>query len=115
MSLFDWCRDTVTVQRAPLVEERGSVIPDWDHAAEHEETGCSVQPAGASLSITGGLRVENREIRWDLWVPLDADIRSSDRVIVDGAPYRIINGVLPERGPTGMIDHRYMQLADWKG
>ena len=114
MSLFDWCRDTLTVERAPLVEERGSMIRDWEHAEPHTIDGCELQPGGMQLSADG-TRVENRTVRWDVWLPPDADIEPSDRILIDGRPYAVEDGVQPWRGPTGMIDHLHMQLVDWKG
>lgn len=114
MSLFDWCRDTLTVERAPLVEERGNPVYEWGTAVTHDIPGCSLQPGGMALT-TDGLRVANREIRYEAWLPPDADIQPTDRVIIHGRPYLIADGVQEWRGVDGMIDHLHIQLADWRG
>lgn len=114
MSLFDWCHDTLTVERAPLTEERGSMIRDWGTAVTHDIPDCELQPAGMTLNPDGS-RVDNRDIRYDAWLPPDADIEDTDRVIIHGRPYVIIDGIHQWKGPTGLIDHLHVQLADWKG
>lgn len=114
MSLFDWCRDTLSVERADLRMERGSFIRDWSTAEPHDIPGCEIQPGGMQLN-TDGLRVENRTIRYDVWLPPDADILPSDRVVIDGEHYAIADGVQRWKGPTGRIDHLHIQLVDWKG
>ena len=50
MALPSWVNDTVTRIRAGTIEERGTIYPDWDHVNELDISGCSMQPAGTSLS-----------------------------------------------------------------
>ena len=44
MALPSFCRETVTVLRAPLVDQRGTKVRDWSQATEHFVTGSSRPP-----------------------------------------------------------------------
>ena len=40
--LPSWCSDTLKVFRAPLINERGAMVFDWDNAESHDISGCSI-------------------------------------------------------------------------
>ena len=46
--LPSFCREVVTVSRAPLAAMRGTYERDWSSASSHEVAGCSVQPSQTS-------------------------------------------------------------------
>ena len=48
MALPSFCRETVTVLRAPLVDQRGTKVRDWSAAESHRVPGCSVQFASTT-------------------------------------------------------------------
>ncbi|MBW3077692.1 hypothetical protein [Bifidobacterium simiiventris] len=114
MMLPSFCHDTITVSRAPLIEERGSHIPDWTHAETHTIGHCSVQPAGSSLSL-GDPRVLNTQILQTAYLPPDADIQAGDRITWQGVDYVIDGEPAHWTSPTGILDHIVISLIAWKG
>lgn len=50
---FSWAKQTITRIRPGTRNVRGSEIRDWNNANELEIPGCSMQPAGNSLSQDG--------------------------------------------------------------
>ncbi|KAA8831468.1 hypothetical protein EMO89_01665 [Bifidobacterium tissieri] len=115
MSLPSWCSQTVAIRRAPLVSERGSRIPDWTHATSHPVSGCSVQPASATMT-EDAQRVDGRSIRYVLYLPPTADIEDTDHVILPDGEYVIVDGMLRwEDILSGGLDHLQCRLARWEG
>lgn len=113
MALPSFCRDTVTVTRAPMREERGTSIRDWANAVAHEIAGCSVQPAESTTD-----RTEAREaitVRCRLFLPPGADIDERDRVTYNGRDYALDGAPLPITSPTGAVSHIRADLVDWRG
>ena len=113
MSLPVWCHDTVTVQRAPLVDDRGSRVRDWAHADAWQVEGCSVQPS--AMPAQPGDREGQRSEEWSLWLPMDADILDTDRVLFDGRTFTIVDGIRPWRDPFGRLDHLQATIRRWEG
>ena len=107
-----WCNDTVTVWRAPYVEQRGTKVRDWANAEPHEVAGCSVQPAGTSTAWTDPRQALT--VQATLFAPLGADIREGDRIEFAGARYSLNGAPLPYRSPTGAASHLFAQLTDWR-
>lgn len=106
-----WCNDTVTVSRAPYVEQRGTRVRDWANATEHEVAGCSVQPAGTSTSWGDPRQAVN--VQANLFAPLGADIQEGDRIGFMGRSYAMNGAPLPYRSPTGAASHLFVQLVEW--
>jgi len=113
--LHSWCRDTMTIKRAALVEERGSLVYDWDNATEHVIKGCSVQPSDSSRDFNA--REDNSTFRLHCFMPFKADIKEGDRVEVsicdgvfeiDGVPYI-------RQSPTGRVSSTQVDLVRWEG
>lgn len=118
--LPSFCRDAVTVWRAPLVAERGTQVRDWSAAVAHTLTGCSLQPAGGGSGIgaTRGTLGEQRngaEVHALLYCPPGSDIEFSDRVEFAGQTFALIGEPLYWRSPSGRVTHVVCTLTYWRG
>ena len=111
--MLSFWRDTITRIRPATKTERGSTVPDWEHATTKDVSGCSVQPASTSLSEDG--RVMALADGLTAYVPKDADITAGDRIEYNGKTYTI-NGD-PRKWPsaTGGLDHIQLNLMRWSG
>ena len=115
MALPSFCTQSITRIRPGTKTLRGSEVFDWTATAASTATidGCSVQPAGTSLSedgrvlaITDGLTV---------YAPAGSDIQAGDRIQYAGETYTI-NGA-PRIWPSasGGLDHIQLNLERWSG
>ena len=111
--LPSFCRDVVTITRAPLVESRGTKIRDWSQATTHTVAGCSVQPGGTDG--TWGEQRNGATVRATLYAPPGANIEFADRVSFGGVAYSIDGAPQEWRSPTGRVTHMTMPLIDWRG
>lgn len=111
--LPSFCKQTVTRIRPGTKTSRGSSIPDWGHASTTQISGCSMQPAGTSLSQDG--RVLGISAGFTLYAPPDADIKAGDRISHDGNVYTINGDVRPWPSATGKLDHLLINLERWQG
>ena len=111
--LPSWCKTTVTVRRAPLVDSRGTKVRDWSAYVEHEVTGCSVQPASSATAWTD----QRQPVTYDavLYAPPGADVEDGDRIVYAGATYAVDGAPMPWASPTGAIDHVQANLVTWRG
>lgn len=113
MALPSFCRETVTVLRAPLFDSRGSTERDWARAARHEVAGCSAQ-----FGSTSSDRGEPREATSDsatLYAPPGADILPEDRVACSLGEFCVEGTPMPRVSPTGSVSHVECGLSRWKG
>lgn len=113
MALPSFCRETVTVLRAPLVDQRGTKVRDWSQAVEHYVTGCSVQFASTMTN-----RGEPREAVSDtatLFAPPGADIKAGDRLSTSMGEFAVEGHPMPRVSPTGAVSHVECSLAWWGG
>lgn len=106
-------RQQITRIRPGAKTSRGSVIPDWANAETITITGCSVQPAGTSLSQDG--RVLGVTDGLTAYLPPGSDVKAGDRIEYQGETYTI-NGV-PRVwvSATGARDHIQLNLERWSG
>lgn len=111
--LPSFCRDVVTVVRAPLVESRGSLVRDWNNAETHLIAGCSFQ--GLSTSRDMDNRTGQVEIVATLFANPGADIDAGDRIEFGGASYELTGEPIPYPGATGALDHYEIPLRHWRG
>lgn len=110
--ITSWATDTVTVERAGQVVERGTTYQDWDAATRHEVHGCYVQ-SESGAEVLGGR--EAIQTLWTLFAPPDADIRDTDRVVHDGHTYQIVGSIQRPESPTGRLDLTRVALERWEG
>lgn len=113
MPLLSFYRQTVIRLRPTMKESRGSLIPDWSNANELVINGCSVQPAGTSLTM--GERVEGISDGLTAYLPSSADVKTGDRIRYNGNDYTIKGEVRYWPSATGRLDHLVLNLERWHG
>lgn len=98
-----FCRETVTVSRAPLRAARGTSERDWSAATTHEVAGCSVQP-----DVTSQATSEPRpgiSLSATLYAPPGADLAAHDRVTCSLGELRVVGAPVAVTSPTGALSH----------
>jgi hypothetical protein len=98
---------TITVLRAATKpSDYGTTqVLDWSNVTATAVNGCSVQPTSAPEFT------QDRDavlVRWVAWVPPDADVRASDRVMFNGATYDVDGE--PMRWDFGALAHQVINL-----
>ena len=109
----NFANDIIMVIRPSYKSVRGTILPDWDNATEHEVEKCSFQPGGSSLSLDG--RVLGLTDGATCYCPYDADIREGDRIRFDGKTYTIDGVPRKWRSPSGQRSHIMLNLEAWSG
>lgn len=94
--------------------ERGSEIPDWSPGKVDKLTitGCSVQPAGTSLSQDG--RVLGIQDAWTAYLPEGSDVKAGDRIEFDGKTF-VINGEPKKWTAAANLSNIQLDLRRWEG
>lgn len=108
-----FANDTITRIRPGVKSVRGSNVPDWGQAFSLDIAGCSVQPAGTTLSQDG--RVLGIMDGMTCYCPYDADVCEGDRIRYDGQIYEINGTPRKWKSPTGNRSHLQLNLERWKG
>ena len=110
---FSWATQTIKRIRPGIKTVRGSDIRDWDNTDELEISGCSVQPAGNSLSQNG--HETGIFDGYTCYAPCNADIQVGDRIEFEGQVFEI-NGE-PNRwaSATGNLNNMLLNLVRWSG
>ncbi len=110
--LLSFWTQSITRLRPGTRTERGSSVPDWDNPDTLVINGCSVQPAGTSLTQDG--RVQGITDGLTVYAPADADIKAGDRIqyaenvyAIDGEPL-----IWPA---AARLQHIQLNLKRWKG
>ena len=112
--LPSFCRDVVTVLRAPLAERRGSMVRDWRSATEHTIAGCSLQE-GSSSTEFGGAQRDSTDSDATLYLPPGADIAAGDRVTMGSRRWEVSGVPQSIRSATGNVSHVRATLKEWRG
>lgn len=111
--LPSFCTDTIVIFRPTYKSERGDLLPDWSHVTQIPVTGCTVQPAGTSLSQDG--RVLGTMDGLTAYLPPGTDIRVGDRVRWNGFDYTIYGEPRVWPSPTNRVSHILCNLRRWTG
>ena len=106
-----WTQTIIRI-RPGTKTERGSTIYDWVNASEKTIKGCSVQPAGTSLSQDG--RVLGVMDGLTVYGPADADVKAGDRIKYGNDIYTINGDPLVWPGVARM-GHVQLNLQRWRG
>lgn len=106
-------RDSVTVIRPAEKTVRGSTVPDWDNATEHEEGRCQVTALATSQDRDG--RVIQVTDRKRLRAPYGANIHAGDKVVWHGSAYLVDGEPHATESPTGRVSSLSCELVAWKG
>ena len=110
---FTWAQQTITRIRPGTRTVRGSEIRDWDDPDELEISGCSMQPAGNSLSQDG--RVLGVFDGYTCYAPVNADIQAGDRIRFNGQVFEINGEPNLWTSATGNLDNMLLNLVRWSG
>lgn len=110
--LPSWASDAITVERPPMVESRGTTVPDWAHAQPHAVTGCSVQLPTTSMSLDGRTQTE---LAGTVYAPPTADIKAGDRITFGTARFLVNGEPMPWTSPTGRVSHLQARIVAWRG
>ena len=111
--LPSWCKQAVTVLRAPTRTVGKRTERDWANAQSHTLTGCSVQPAGTSTNFGAVDAVAGADAV--LYALPGADIQEGDRIKHGGADY-VVDGIPYEwQSPYGHVSHVQARLKKWAG
>jgi len=113
MALPSWANDTVTRTRAGTIEERGTTYQDWTHPEERTISGCSMQPAGTSLSQDG--RIQGITDGYTCYMPPGSDVLTGDRIRYNGTVYTINGEPRIWKSPTGRVSNIVLNLERWEG
>lgn len=111
--LSSFCRQTVTRIRPGTKTERGSTVYDWDNAESVDILGCSMQPAGTSLSEDG--RVLGVMDGYTCYMPETADVQAGDRIQFGSNVYEIKGDIRVCPSATGSLDHIICNLVRYSG
>ena len=110
---LSFMKDAVTVVRPASKTVRGSTVPDWDNATEHELTRIQVTAAATQQDRDGRMVnvAESRTLR----APYDADVRPGDRVVFEDETYEVDGEVFHSKSPTGRVSTTRCKLRRWNG
>ena len=111
--MLSFWRQSITRIRPGTKTERGSAVPDWKNTDRLTINGCSVQPAGTSLTQDG--RIAGIMDGLTVYGPPDADVQAGDRIEYGGKVYTINGEVLSWPSATGGLDHIQLNLERWQG
>ena len=110
---YSWAKQTIKRIRPGTKNVRGSDIRDWENVEELEIGGCSVQPAGNTLSQNGHeLGVYDG---YTVYAPSNADIQAGDRIEYDGQVYEINGEPNHWISATGNLSNMLLNLKRWYG
>ena len=112
--LPSWCRDTITVTRAPWKESRGSKVRDWANAKTHTVTGCSVQ---YDRTATNGAsaRAQATSTTAVIYCAPGSDVLAGDRVQFGNAKFEVEGEPFEVRSPFGGCDHILVDVVARRG
>lgn len=114
MALSTFARQTVTRIRPKTKTERGSLVPDWSTSPNEKQiTGCSVQPAGTSLSEDGRVLGVSEGIT--VYLPEGSDVAAGDRIRYNGNDYTINGEPKIWVSATGRCDSIQLNCERWYG
>lgn len=111
--LLSFFRQTVTRIRPGMKSLRGTIVPDWENATTLDIPGCSVQPAGTSLSQDG--RILGISDGMTAYLPADADVQSGDHIQYEDKVYTIMGDPRVWPSASGTLDHIELNLERWSG
>lgn len=112
MAVQSFWRQSITRIRPGTKTERGSTVFDWSSPDTLVIDGCSVQPAGTSLSQDG--RVLGVMDGLTVYAPVDADVKAGDRIQFGESIYTINGDPLVWPGVARM-QHIQLNLQRWRG
>lgn len=111
--LPSWARQTITVVEPSLVDDRGTLVADFDTpASETVVPGCSVQPGASEEFLASRQGVA---VRWSVYAPPGTVVSAHSGVRFEGNLYHVDGEPLRWSSPTGAADHVVLLLVDHEG
>ena len=111
--LPSFASQTIIRIRPTTKEARGSTIPDWNNPDRLTIKGCSVQPAGTSLTQDG--RIQGITDGYTCYAPPGIDVKAGDRIQYNGNDYTINGEPREWKSATGRVTHTQINLERWEG
>lgn len=111
--LPSWAKQTIIRLRPTTKEVRGSMVPDWSNPDQLTIHGCSVQPAGTSLTQDG--RIQGITDGYTCYAPPGVDVKAGDRIRFEGQDYTINGDPHEWKSPTGRVSSTQFSLERWEG
>lgn len=105
-----FARESIIRLRAPLINDHGSMVPNWDAATQVTLSGWLLQP-GASVED-----LQNREgvrVEWTAYGPYDADVRATDKIRLPSGDYGVIGEPERWKSPTGRLNACKVLMQRW--
>lgn len=113
MAVPSWANQSIIRLRAKTKDVRGSAVPDWTNPEQLIIRGCSVQPAGTSLTQDG--RIQSITDGYTCYAPPEADVKAGDRIRYECQDYVINGEPRTWHSPTGRATHTQINLERWEG
>lgn len=102
--------------RAPLIVDPHNPDDagerDWANAVTSSLGGWGVSAGGTEEDLN---RRDGVEVAYTIRGAFDADVESSDRIVLFGDTFEIDGGVLRQPSPTGITAHTILKLKRWAG
>lgn len=108
--LVSFATETLVRLRAAQVMDHGSLVSDWDTAAEVEIPGWTLQPGASAEDL------QNRQadrVDWTAIGPYDADVTSADKIRLPSGDYSVVGEPERWKSPTGRISSTKLLLRRW--
>lgn len=111
--LPSFAAQTIAVVEPTMVDDRGTMVPNYDTpASETTVTGCSVQP-GASAEVLAAR--QGVSIRWTVYAPAGVAVTAHSAVRYAGRLYDVDGEPQRWPSPTGALNHTIVLLVDHEG
>lgn len=108
--LVSFATETLVRLRAAQVMDHGSLVSDWEAAAEVAIPGWSLQPGASAEDL------QNRQadrVDWTAIGPYDADVTSADKIRLPSGDYSVVGEPERWKSPTGRISSTKLLLRRW--
>ncbi|HLS46089.1 MAG TPA: hypothetical protein VK045_11700 [Ornithinicoccus sp.] len=104
---------SVTFVEPALIDDRGTLVPDWDDTTDHEVPGCEVQPGASEEAV---LARQGVTIRWTVFAPAGTPVTAHWGAWIDGKLYQVDGEPLRWSGSiSGRLNHVIVYLVDHRG
>lgn len=107
-------QESVTVLEPVMVDDRGTLVPDWTQPPASSTTiaGCSVQPATSTEDMSGRQQVA---VRWSVWLPPASPVTAYSAVLWGGVRHLVMGEPARWTDPLGNYSHMHLEMEVWHG
>lgn len=105
--------ETVTILTPVMVDDRGTLMPDWARDPSRREiVGCAVQPSSSGEELGGR---QQTEARLRVWLPALAVVSAVCRLEWRGVVHAVDGPPQIWRDPLGRLDHQTVDVVRQEG